>query len=463
MFGRSLIVRASIAALMSLATLAARAQKHDDLFEGPLPPSNAQHWKDLETLVERFQPEAVRGRAEAPNGYLLFKALGERLEVRLKADWEARREPYDFDAIATPSPETAGGVENARRALAEYEQLGFFDAIDEIGRAERVARPPSEGSLVGLLLPHLGQSRTLTRALAARFETALAQGRPADAMREFDRMLALGRVQAFGPTIIERLVANAIVSKAADHLRAAIVADKLGPEHLTLAAESMARRLGDWPPLTLAIEGERLIARDSIDIVYSSAKGVPQDLPNHRRLAVVQAMSMPEGRMNINGAPGLATAKELRERAERAYDQMARAAMLPRARRVGENSPSLRDDLGGREIVLQVVLAEIDKFLSREDQFATDLEATRAMVALERFRVRTGAYPETLAALTPADLPATPIDAWSGESLRYRREGEAYRLYSTGIDGKDDGGKDDPKDINAATKGSGAGIDAVYR
>ncbi len=139
------------------------------------------------------------------------------------------------------------------------------------------------------------------------------------------------------------------------------------------------------------------------------------------------------------------------------------AAALPRALRAGENSPPPKDALGGREIVLQILLPAVDKFLTSEDRFATDLAATRAMVAIERFRARTGAYPETLSALTPADLPATPIDAWSGEPLRYRREGEAYRLCSMGIDGKDDGGEGDPKDINAATKGSGAAVDAVYR
>ncbi len=69
------------------------------------------------------------------------------------------------------------------------------------------------------------------------------------------------------------------------------------------------------------------------------------------------------------------------------------AAALPRSLRAGENSPPPKDALGGREIVLQILVPAVDKFLTSEDRFATDLEATRAMVALERFRVRTGAYP----------------------------------------------------------------------
>lgn len=466
MFERSIVAHLSVVVVVFLATFNARAQKIDDLFKEPLPASNAQHWKDFEAQIERFQPASVRGKGDAPNGYLLLRALGERIEARQRAQADAGEaaRPFDFDAIAQPSPDTAGDVEHARRGLADYERLGFFAAIDEIGRAERVARAPSEGALVAMLLPELAHARGLTRALAARFEISLAEGRPLDAMRDFDRMLVLARVPSFGASIIERLVSNAIALRAMDHLRGAILAGKLGSEELKLAAESMALRLGDRPPSALAIEGERLMARDSIDIVYSSSNGVPQDVPNLRRFAVVQAMSAPsQDGVNAEGAPGLASAKEVRELAERVYDQMARAAASPRSQRVDENAPPLKDDLRGREIVLQVLLPAIDRFLAAQDRFATDLAATQAMIALERFRARTGSYPEKLSELTPADLAATPIDAWSGEPLRYRREGEAYRLYSTGFDGKDDGGTTDPKDASRACSPDGQGLDAVYR
>jgi len=39
------------------------------------------------------------------------------------------------------------------------------------------------------------------------------------------------------------------------------------------------------------------------------------------------------------------------------------------------------------------------------------------------------------------ELPVSTIDPWTGEPLRYRREGDGYVLYSVGYDLKDDGGK----------------------
>ncbi len=163
------------------------------------------------------------------------------------------------------------------------------------------------------------------------------------------------------------------------------------------------------------------------------------------------------------GAPGLASAAETRARAESVFDQMIRAAALPRPKRTGENGLTLKEPLTSRDLLLQILLPAIGKALQSADQWETDRAATEAIIALERFRARTGAYPESLAVLVPAELAAEPIDAWAGVSLRYRRDGSSYRLYATGLDAQDDGGKTDPDDRYRATKGSGRGFDFVYR
>jgi len=61
--------------------------------------------------------------------------------------------------------------------------------------------------------------------------------------------------------------------------------------------------------------------------------------------------------------------------------------------------------------------------------------------ALERFRLGTGAYPDTLRELVPKFLAELPHEPTNGEPFRYRREEkEGYVLYSIGLDGIDDGG-----------------------
>jgi hypothetical protein len=78
--------------------------------------------------------------------------------------------------------------------------------------------------------------------------------------------------------------------------------------------------------------------------------------------------------------------------------------------------------------------------------FAAEAEARRRLlitaIALERYRVRHGAYPGTLALLTPEILTAVPLDFMDGQPLRYRLTGDGhFLLYSVGLDGVDDGGK----------------------
>jgi hypothetical protein len=62
-------------------------------------------------------------------------------------------------------------------------------------------------------------------------------------------------------------------------------------------------------------------------------------------------------------------------------------------------------------------------------------------VAVERYRLRHGAWPDALAVLVPELLPAVPTDPFDGQPLRYRRTADGVVFYSVGTDGTDDSGK----------------------
>jgi hypothetical protein len=61
-------------------------------------------------------------------------------------------------------------------------------------------------------------------------------------------------------------------------------------------------------------------------------------------------------------------------------------------------------------------------------------------VAAERYRLRHGAWPATLAALAPEFLPAVPADPFNGQPLRFTRFADGLLIYSVGSDLSDDGG-----------------------
>ncbi|MDB6110705.1 MAG: hypothetical protein JWR69_2455 [Pedosphaera sp.] len=83
-----------------------------------------------------------------------------------------------------------------------------------------------------------------------------------------------------------------------------------------------------------------------------------------------------------------------------------------------------------------------------------DVEIMRRLmvtaIALKRFHLVHGAYPERLEILVPDYLQRPPIDPMDGKPLRYRlRPGGEFLLYSVGEDGEDNGG-----DANRVARGN---------
>ncbi len=84
-------------------------------------------------------------------------------------------------------------------------------------------------------------------------------------------------------------------------------------------------------------------------------------------------------------------------------------------------------------------------FLERIEAVEMQRALLLTAIALERNRLRQGAYPSDLSALVPAYLPAVPLDPVDGHPLRYRlRPDGSFLLYSIGLDERDDGGNGAP-------------------
>jgi hypothetical protein len=87
-------------------------------------------------------------------------------------------------------------------------------------------------------------------------------------------------------------------------------------------------------------------------------------------------------------------------------------------------------------------------------------------VALERFRLRHGQYPERLDDLESGFLTDLPTDPYSAGPLNYHRLNQGPpRLWSVGANGRDDGGRSapdqDPDLIQEATSEVGP-LDEVW-
>lgn len=67
-------------------------------------------------------------------------------------------------------------------------------------------------------------------------------------------------------------------------------------------------------------------------------------------------------------------------------------------------------------------------------------DLSRMAIALERYKLAHGVYPESLDVLAPHFLPKLPNDVIGGQPLHYRKTDAGFVLYSVGWNEKDDGG-----------------------
>jgi hypothetical protein len=68
------------------------------------------------------------------------------------------------------------------------------------------------------------------------------------------------------------------------------------------------------------------------------------------------------------------------------------------------------------------------------------MDLARVAIALERYRLAHGDYPDSLDVLAPQFIDKVPHDLIGGQPLKYRKTNNNFVLYSIGWNEKDDGG-----------------------
>jgi hypothetical protein len=91
-------------------------------------------------------------------------------------------------------------------------------------------------------------------------------------------------------------------------------------------------------------------------------------------------------------------------------------------------------------IFARILMPALSKAVKRYARGQSNVDLARVAIALERYRLAHGNYPDSLDALAPKFMEKVPNDVIGGEPLHYRRTGDSFVLYSIGWNGIDDGG-----------------------
>jgi hypothetical protein len=105
-----------------------------------------------------------------------------------------------------------------------------------------------------------------------------------------------------------------------------------------------------------------------------------------------------------------------------------------------------------------LMMPAITSFDTASTRHQADLGATAILLAAERQRRRSGAWPGSVAAIDRDILPEPPVDPSTGEDYRMEHRDGRIVIYSIGANGVDEHGSYDPK---KAIKGSADDVGAI--
>jgi hypothetical protein len=94
-------------------------------------------------------------------------------------------------------------------------------------------------------------------------------------------------------------------------------------------------------------------------------------------------------------------------------------------------------------LVARTMMSSMGKFFEGCRRKQAQMRCLESLLAVERFQRGKGAWPESLAELTPKLLKSVPLDSYDGKPLRYKKVADGVIVYSIGPDRTDNGGNID--------------------
>jgi hypothetical protein len=370
--------------------------------------------------------------------------------------WAAQR-PW----AAKDYPHIAGWLEANEEPLALVTEAskrpGYFNPL--------VSRQKDGGpaSLLDALIPSVQKCREVINALAARAMLRVGEGKFDDAWQDLLACHRLGRLVAHGATLIEALVGIALDQIAS-------TADLAYLEHANLTAKQIRDRVKDlqalppFPPLADKVDLlERFTYLEMVQLIRRRGPGALEGLSGG-----AAKQSTPEeikAMEKIDWEPALVNGNQWYDRLAAALRHKDRAERKKALRQIDNDLKALKKDAASSGLLSKLLMSKSARGKAIGDTLLTLLMPAALKIAdskdrgeqternlhvafaLAAYHAEHGRYPAELDDLAPKYLITIPDDLFSGQALHYRLTEQGYLLYSVGVKGVDEGGRqydDDP-------------------
>jgi len=420
-----------------------------------------------QALATNQPPDAVTtalGMPPLPEAGEYFVAYGDFMRIQARPATREAVElelPQGFTYPAEVTPDVARWAKANDAALTK---------IVEATRRPRFYIPLFAGSrpltLIETQLRHVKPLKEAGHALHARAIARLNEGDGAGFVADALALHRLARLLSQASTMVERIVGMSIETAAARLTQRAAQSGKLAPQQARQLIDGL-EALGPVPTYVDTIDrSERNLG---LDVVQALSKLPPTEAG--RLLNKIDTRhTLPAWTFRFLPIPYERTMREMNQ----AYDGMIAAA---RQRNYPERMATLslwsievdREVQGGGYLnllsadwAISLLLPMLQKATTTLESARMEYNLARVALSLAAFKAERGAYPATLAELSPAYLREVPIDTFFEKPLSYARTANGYTLRSAGPNMKDEGGAGDDLAIetrpaNATTETSSTG------
>jgi hypothetical protein len=306
-------------------------------------------------------------------------------------------------------------------------------------------KDPNSG-MMGVFFPELSGFRHLARFLSWRARLSAEQGHYEDSFNDLTACYRFGRhIRQGSKTLIEQLVGIAIEAISVGTTRDILGEHKIDSSALKALQENLEQAFAN-ENFVINFTSDKLFIYDEIQRCFTDgAFGSHLYLPHFMGLStgISGSETKPDFAMVFHVLFTHPGKRESRQQAERLYDYWNNIAHKTPAQIHSE----MIDD--GKEfmkivkgnLLLEMLAPAVGRVVETGYRIKTDIQATVAIIALQRYEQDKGQYPDSLNDLIAAGyLKELPIDPWSDKPLIYRKTESSFTLYSVGLNLKDDGG-----------------------
>ncbi len=291
------------------------------------------------------------------------------------------------------------------------------------------------------LLPILAELKRCALVLQLRAVAELADGQSSKALADVKLMLYLNNSLRNSPFLISHLVRFAIVAIDLQPIWEGLAEHKWSDEQLA-ALDAELSKLDFLADYEFALRGERAFALAYFEELRRTRKLVSSDY-NAAGTEVVYTTNnlalLPSAYFDQNE---LAFARMNQEWIFPLVDTNSQIVSPSAKKRSDALVEAEKKHYSPYKVQAVMMMSALGVSAVKTAAIQTSVNLARVAIALERYHLAHGEYPETLDSLAPQFITQVPHDIINGQPLHYRRTDDGqFVLYSVGWNETDDGGQ----------------------